>query len=50
MQYNLHLRKNGSFMDNILVFMGQSMKEDNKKDAAGCLLQYFYDNFEEQFK
>jgi len=37
-------------MDKILAFMGKSMKEGDTSDAAECLLQYLYENFDEGFK
>ncbi len=30
--------------------MGESMKQGDENNAAECMLQYLYDNFEEQFK
>jgi len=37
-------------MEKNLDFMGESVKQGDDNDAAECMLQYLYDNFEEQFK
>jgi hypothetical protein len=50
LQYKPYLRKKGSFMDMGLAIMGESLKDCDTSDAAVCLLQYLFDNFDEGFK
>jgi hypothetical protein len=48
------LKRKENFMKELQKFMGESLNESTldhgKSNAARCILQYFFENFEEEFK
>jgi hypothetical protein len=54
--YERTLKKKGNFMDHVLDFMSTSLKKlsddeaGGNREAAKCLLQYLFENYEEEFR
>jgi len=49
--YAAMLNRKENFMKELTEFMGGSMNKSNgSSDAAKCILQFFFENFEEEFK
>jgi hypothetical protein len=50
------LKKKANFIEELLKFMGDCLNEstlnhgNGKSNAARCIPQYFFENFEEEFK
>ncbi len=53
--YAMMLKKKANFIEELLKFMGNCLNEstldhgNGKNNAARCILQYFFENFEEEF-
>jgi hypothetical protein len=54
--YATMLNRKENFMKELLKFMGECLNElaldhgNGKRNAARCILQYFFENFEDKFK
>jgi hypothetical protein len=54
--YTMMLKRKKNFMKELLKFMGECLNEstldhcNGKSNAARCILQYFFENIEEEFK
>jgi len=55
-QYSKLLKRKGNFMEQVLLFMNNSSKQlpnndtVGRNEAAACIIQYLFDNFEEEFR
>jgi len=45
-QYHKMVKKKGSFLKQMVLFMDASLK---KSSEAACIIQYLFDNYEEEF-
>jgi len=52
-QYHKMVKKKGNFLEPILLFMDASLKKSSEaghsSEAAPCILQYLFGNYEEEF-
>jgi hypothetical protein len=49
--YSGMLRRKDNFMKDLIKFMGDCLNDSNgKSDAVKCILQFCFDNFEDEFK
>jgi hypothetical protein len=53
-QYHKMVKKKGNFLEHILLFMDASLKKSSEtghsSEAAACIIQYLFDNYEEEFR